>query len=74
MCNHYERGHETLRGRSAKNRSMTPNLSCESLNISETYENDLDLRIRHNFQKTILESVPSLDPVVRFKKKRPQGG
>jgi hypothetical protein len=53
---------------------MTPNLSCESLNISETYENDLDLRIRHNFQKTILESVPSLDPVVRFKKKRPQGG
>ena len=50
---------------------MTPNLSCESLNINETLENDLDLRIRQNFQKTLIESVPSLDPVVRFKKKRP---
>jgi hypothetical protein len=52
---------------------MTPNLSCDSLLINETFENDLDLRIRHNFQKTILESVPSLDPIVRFKKRRPQG-
>jgi hypothetical protein len=53
---------------------MTPNLSCDSLFINETFENDLDLRIRQNFHKNIIESVPSLDPIVRFKKRRPQGG
>lgn len=50
---------------------MRPNISCESLTFNEMF--DEDLRRKQNFQKTFIESVPSLEPIVRFKKKRPQG-